>query len=77
MIESLSIFMSSALLVIPMFDNEVAQKVWGTSDNSRVSKDDSSSVLSIINYRAYNNSDSDWSGNSRGISLLVVKFVPS
>lgn len=69
--------MSSALLVITMFDNGVAQKVWETSDNSRVSEGDSSSVLSIINCRAYNNSDLGWSGNSRVISPLVVKSVPS
>lgn len=56
--------MGSALLVFPMSVDKVAKRVWGTSDNSRVSLGHSFSVLSVANCRAHNNSDSGWSGNS-------------
>lgn len=75
LVESIWIFMGSTLLVFPMSIEKVAKRVWGTSDNSTVSL--GHSVLSIANYRAHNNSDSDWSGNSRIISLSGVKVVLS
>lgn len=75
LVESVWIFMGSALLVFPMSVDKVAKRVWGTSDNSRVSLGHSFSVLYIANCRAHNDSDSGWSGNSRIISLLGIKRV--
>lgn len=74
-VESIWIFIGSALLVFSMSIDKVAKRVWGSSDNSGVSLGHSSSAFSIANCRACSNSDSGWLGNSRVISLLGVKFV--